>query len=144
MSKGSVSLVELFNYPGGENPARQLWNDIPEIGSSLSAEYNVVEKQRNRNAVEDNFSSEPSQDSTENEVRRSFETGREQGIVEGREAEKKQQSAIVQEYEKKRIEQVAKLSNEFACERNRFLLAAEQWDPRVPSSNSPYSESYYN
>lgn len=28
--------------------------------------------------------------------------------------------------------------------RRPYLHTVERWDPRVPSSNSPYSESYYN
>ena len=26
----------------------------------------------------------------------------------------------------------------------KFFSISQSWDPRVPSSNSPYSESYYN
>ena len=42
---------------------------------------------------------------------------------------------------------VSRLKNRFVCGLLFFagvLASPEMWDPRVPSSNSPYSESYYN
>jgi len=125
MRDGSVSRVELFTYSGQADPARKLWEDIPEIGGSWSDEQNRTEDQPNSDAADRGTSGEPSQNSTAKETTQNFEVGRDQGIAEGREAERKEQRTLLLEYEKKRIEQAAKLSDEVARERNRFLQAAE-------------------
>ncbi|MGA8740439.1 MAG: FliH/SctL family protein [Terracidiphilus sp.] len=60
------------------------------------------------------------------EARLSYEAGREQGIREGRESEKNDQGAGLQEIDRKRMEQVAELGNRLAGERDQFLRTVEQ------------------
>lgn len=60
------------------------------------------------------------------EVKRSFEAGREQGTREGRELERQGHEMQLAEIENKRVIQAAELVNQFAEERDRFLEAVER------------------
>ena len=118
--------VELFRYPGQDDPGGTLWEDISEIGGSLLDERSRMERQQNSDAANRGTPCERSQDCSAAETIQSFEAGREQGIAEGRETERAEQRALLLEYDRKRCEQLAKLSDEFARERTCFLQTAEQ------------------
>jgi flagellar biosynthesis/type III secretory pathway protein FliH len=59
------------------------------------------------------------------EARRHFALGREQGIAEGRELERREQAANLLEFEKATVQQAAQLAKNLARERDRFLRALE-------------------
>lgn len=126
MHDHNESRIEVFRYPGQDDPVGARWEDISEIGCSLFDERDRVQHLQNSDAADRGPSCERPQDCSATDTLQSFEAGREQGIAEGRDTERTEQRALLLEYEKKRIEQVAKLSEDFACERNRFLQTAEQ------------------
>ena len=115
--------MDVFNYPAGpdlpvplmeafgptafaETAAR---NSIVETPPTLSDEKRVVEFEQR----------------LAEEVRRSFEGGRERGRQEGQTAEQNAQSAAMAALNKQRMEQAARLVESFAQERDRYLHAVE-------------------
>ena len=59
-------------------------------------------------------------------MRTAFATGRERGLLEGRQLERDAQAAACKRFEEQRKQQVAKLIGQFAQERDRYLHAVER------------------
>jgi len=60
------------------------------------------------------------------ETAKSFESGRERGRLEGREAERQAQAAAISTADQRRMRQAAELVENFAQERDRYLRAVER------------------
>jgi flagellar assembly protein FliH len=67
----------------------------------------------------------PFADSIQEKVQGSFEAGRAQGLQEGRQLERAEQGVRLREIEKERIESTARVSEQFARERDSFLRSVE-------------------
>lgn len=119
--------IESFLYPGaadGVAPQWELWDatDIGEdddradragdraLGESSGAMAEVI-------AAEERLAEES---------KRSFEAGRKQGFLEGRNAEREARSAESIPEEKRGSEMAARLAEDFQVERNRYFEAVEQ------------------
>jgi len=123
MHNRNPTRVEDFQYPASTNPLLRLWEDVPEIGTTSSRMQSDDGLKGNINR--DTVSPEPSSALATEEATRSFEAGREQGILEARGTAAIEQRTRLQEDEKKRICEAAKLANQFASERDRFLQTVE-------------------
>ncbi len=101
-----------------------LWEEIPEVGEA-SSRARAAEGCEGCGAESDSARA-PLDLSAIEEARQNFEAGREQGIREGRESERNDQTARLQEIDRNRIEQVAQLGDQLARERDQFLQTVEQ------------------
>jgi flagellar biosynthesis/type III secretory pathway protein FliH len=126
MVNDTRSRVELFTYLGAADPVRECCHDILEIGPAHSHDSIQMDSQDHNEANAKDTYCELTPGSFAMEIAQSFERGREQGIEEGREAEKNQLTAILQASEKNRVEQIASLSSEFLAEQHRLLQATER------------------
>ena len=117
-------MIEVFQYPAGPEPSVQSWDGIREVqpdGTSLFARPSEISDPGNRTDKVQNQSEE-----TLAEISRlSFESGRERGIEEGRQAERDASAVKGARDEERRIKQVAELVEQFSQERNLFLQAVE-------------------
>ncbi len=107
--------VEVFQYPAGPEPRFPCWDGLtidPGAGDLTFA------------ATGSEFHEVSPAESVE-EMRRGFEHGREQGLLEGRQLERAAQSSLRAEGEHKRICEVADLLQSFAEERGRYFQAVE-------------------
>lgn len=108
--------VETFEYPTVPMPLPILpWKGIPEIGGPSANESALILQRP----------PEPLKDSAALESVQGFEAGFEQGIREGRLREQNEKRAALLDLEKKRVEQAARFSEQFAKERDRFLQSVE-------------------
>jgi flagellar biosynthesis/type III secretory pathway protein FliH len=121
LQKGTTTRVEVFQYPCIDNPPPLLWEDLPEI----VAVSNSARDAGSRGESEDSETTEPESFSPSEEIERSFEAGREQGIREVRDKAVVEQQTLLQQAEKLRMEQAANLTDQFAIERERFLPTME-------------------
>jgi flagellar assembly protein FliH len=116
----STAVVETLQYPESGKLLPQFWEDIPEVG----APPRLTRAAAFAGGAGDR--PEATEPARIDEVKRSFEAGREQGTRQGRELERKEHETQLLEMEKKRVAQAAELVNQFANERGRFLEAVEQ------------------
>jgi len=122
-------LVEAFEFPVIPAAQPELWHDLREVGSPDGPHdaSKSTSRAHDRNAVpgESLRKANPAADAT-----RSFETGREQGIREGRELQRQDQLAAQLTGEldakTKRASSAAALLDQFAQQRDHFLEHAEQ------------------
>ncbi len=123
MQSGTGLQIEVFNYPASAKPLPVLWDDIVEIGGALT-ESSADKKDEHVDS--DNPSQRAALASADEQLKRSFEAGREQGMRQGREIEAKAQSELRQETERRRAEQAGCFANQFVLERDRFMETVEQ------------------
>src|SRR5579863_8125269 len=110
--------IEVFEYPASSRPLPVQWAGLTEIGTASSdIDTNSGPDGSDTPSVELLTAAE--------EARRSFEAGREQGILEGRNAEAFAQERSLQEAEEQGAKQAAHLASQFAGERDRFLQTME-------------------
>ena len=121
MPSGTESRIEVFDYPPSGKSLPALWEELVEVGQN-SSDKNIADE--TGCAGSETQSVELSIGVAE-EVRRSFEAGREQGIREGRETEALAQRALLREAKEQGAKQAADLANQFAVERDKFLQTAE-------------------
>lgn len=117
----SPAAVERFRYPESGRPLPQIWEDIPEICTA----FRSVPAAPLASSDQPKAAS-PADAARADELKRSFDAGREQGTREGREVERQAHEARLAEIEKKRVSQAAGLVSQFVHEKNRFLEAVEQ------------------
>jgi flagellar assembly protein FliH len=112
--------IETFQYPAcaGGSPVAE-WNGWVEAGDDTAAEA-VHER------VNDARKTPVSGEQIAEESRRSFEAGRECGLLDGRHAERESQIARAGEEEKRRKHHLAQAVARIGEERDRFLDAVEQ------------------
>jgi len=114
--------IELFEYPQSGKEGRNCWEGLPEAGC-------LAEASPQPTSLAGAGCSESKSDfdtATVRDLEKSFQTGREQGIREGREEAQAAQKLRLQEIETRRMAQAAELVNRFAQERDHLLAAVEQ------------------
>ncbi len=116
-AEGAVR-VEVFQYPAGPEPPFPPWDGFP-AGGTHGPPGSGASGEGHEEGLPVQFERKMAEES-----RRSFEAGRERGLQEGHQAERMAQAAAAME-EKQRVEQVAKMIERFAQERDRFLHAVE-------------------
>jgi flagellar assembly protein FliH len=109
--------IEAFQYPpsAGGPPAAE-WNGWIEAADHTAQPAHEIDARK----------SPVSGQQIAEESRRSFEAGRECGLLEGRHAERESQIARAGEEEKRRKHQLAQVVTRIGEERDRFLDAVEQ------------------
>jgi flagellar assembly protein FliH len=121
VQKGTTTRVEVFQYPCIDNPPPLLWEDLREIGAASSP----ARRPDSRDELADSDTTGPESLSPSEEIKRSFEAGREQGICDARDAAVVEEQTLLRQAEKARIKQAANLTDQFAIERERFLPTIE-------------------
>lgn len=123
MRDRSTDVVETLKYPESGKPLPQLWEEIPEVCAAFRSAHAAPFAGAGGDPME---AASPAGGDRVDEMKRSFEAGREQGTREGRELERQGHEMQLAEIENKRIRQAAELVNQFVQERERFLEAVEQ------------------
>jgi flagellar assembly protein FliH len=118
----NAPVIEAFEYPDIGRALPQLWDDIPEIatGDSFSSANHAPPV---GDRIADPLATDPA---AVDNLERSFEAGRQQGIREGRKQEQETQRAYLEEKDKERIVHAADFANQFPIVRDRFLESAEK------------------
>ena len=114
--------IERFEYPAMPFtvPAPSVIGLIELSGEDEGAEIN-----NSQNASAHNAIANEAEDLTE-KVRLAFAAGHERGVLDGRQMEREAHAAANQQSEAQRMQQVAKLIDQFAQERDGFLRAVEK------------------
>ena len=115
--------IEIFAYPAGPDaPSWPAWGGWAE--ETPAAEAGAEDKAAPDGAeagLRGEFESKLAE-----EARRSFAAGRERGLVEGRQAEQAAQAAAQAASDQHHAQQIARLVEDFALERDCYLQAVEQ------------------
>ncbi len=119
--KNGMSVIDVFDYPAGPELPAPLLEAFAVNDAGTAAKPGPATPAR---MCDEKRIAELEQRMAE-EVRRSFESGRERGQLEGRAAEVEAQSAVRAAQERQCIEQGARLVETFAQEREKYLHAAE-------------------
>ena len=114
--------VEVFRYEPVDVPSPVLWEAfgnaaIPE-GALPSSKDRAPGMPQADQAAADEAHAE--------ELRRSFESGRERGLDEGRAAERESCMAMAKAHESRRIEEAARLVESFHLQRTRYFESVER------------------
>jgi flagellar assembly protein FliH len=121
MVKGAVEpviTVEAFEYPACPGVPPTEWKGWEEAGGGVSAPHHArSSKDGSDGAAVDERLAE--------ETKRSFEAGRERGRLEGCQADREAQAAGAKREEERRKRELARLIEEFAEGRDRFLMSVE-------------------
>jgi len=116
--------IRLFEYPATPGaPRAQCWQGWME-----EPELDPTSEKGQKPGASESQSGEPAQaeERLVEETQRSFESGRERGRLEGRQAERDAHAAELQAIEARRIRQGAELLLSFAQARDQYLQAVEQ------------------
>jgi flagellar assembly protein FliH len=124
MVKGGA--IEIFRYPATAEPPTPSWDSLGGLketaGSGVETE-GVNRTGADRNADANGTAARDAR--LAEEVRRSFEAGRERGFQEGRAAEHQAQAAHAGAQDRAQIEQAARLVENFRSEQMRYFEAME-------------------
>ena len=112
MQAGIKSSVEAYSFEAGPEPAPSPWSGYREIGASDEPADRPSSAQMEQRMVE--------------EARLSFETGRQRGLLEGRQNEQVAQADARAAEEKERTEKATTLLRVFAEASDSYLRAIEQ------------------
>jgi flagellar biosynthesis/type III secretory pathway protein FliH len=123
MRSGTGAVVEIFEYPAGPEPLLPSWDGLGEGCAESAGGAIAVSAAAGRAAGEGRQGQ--LERNVDDELRRSFEAGRAQGLQEGRLAERAAQTAARAAGEEQRAGQLAELIGSFAQERDRYLRAVE-------------------
>ncbi len=121
--QGTAHVYALFEYPecGAAAPAWSGWEEAPEAEVAEEPEIAEMPEEPQPEAA----SVAEWEQRVAEEAGRGFASGRGQGIEEGRKAEREAQGAARKAAEEERARQSARLVEEFARERDRYLGAVE-------------------
>jgi flagellar assembly protein FliH len=126
MASESGNEIETYGYPAGPEPSLSIWGDLKELNPISTAVPQPDPPQpREKAAMSSPIPIARSESEIAAEVQRSFEAGRKRGLEEGRIAEREAQSAARSAEERRRAEQLAALSQNFAMEREKYLHDVE-------------------
>ncbi len=119
--------IKSFPYPGtadGAAPRWELWDatDIGECGDCSDGARERAPEESSGCPAE----AIAEEERLAEETKRSFESGREQGLREGRNAEREARSAETCPDQKLTSELATRLAEDFQAERNRYFEAVEQ------------------
>ncbi|MGA9672449.1 MAG: FliH/SctL family protein [Terracidiphilus sp.] len=126
MKSGTDERIEVFQYP--DDPAAPFlpaWEGWGGAAEDAATSHEEPAHSRAKGVVEAGLRSEFDQRLAE-ETRRSFETGREKGRLEGRQAEREALTAAHVSEEQRRVRQGVELIAKFAEERDRYLHLVER------------------
>jgi flagellar assembly protein FliH len=115
--------IEVFCYPACPGAPAATWSGWAEV-SGDGAESELA--QHHAHGPHEAVNGSTLAAKLAEETTRSFETGRERGRQEGREMERAAQAVVMKNEEERRKGQLAKLVEDFAAERDRFLEAVER------------------
>ena len=119
--EGRIAGIDLFEYPAG----RELPAPLLEAFAASASGCDAVAKPMPPRITDEKRIAELEHRMAE-EVRRSFESGRECGRQEGQASEWEAQSASRAIEQRQRTEEAARLVETFAQQRDRYLQAVEQ------------------
>ena len=125
--RAHVPGVQAFVYPSGSNPATGSDSPAASVNASDASQTGANRKpsdETHQNAL--NTARADFERRLAEETRRSFETGREQGRLEGRQAERETQAGAVVAAERDRLRKVAELIDRFSVERDRYFSEVER------------------
>jgi flagellar assembly protein FliH len=126
--KGAMTGIEIFTYPGpAESPMAswEVWGG-GDIGAHGSGDSSTPGSAAVDPAAASGAQAQAAWEARlAEEVRRSFEAGRERGFQEGRSVEREAQAANGCAKEKLRIQETARLAESFHAERSRYFEAVE-------------------
>jgi flagellar assembly protein FliH len=115
--------IEQFEYPGSTAESAPLaWQSWADAGESAAPAERSAE---HSGKPQETAASAEYEKKLAEEIRRSFEAGRERGRQEGQETERNAQAAAQKTAEEKRVRHSAELIESFAVERDRYLRAVE-------------------
>jgi flagellar assembly protein FliH len=113
--------VQVFEYPPVAGPPLPSWEAFPSIAIHDSAAHRLqksgYEAPETQPAIHERHVEE---------LRRSFESGRARGLEEGRAAERQCSAALEKDQETGRIEETARLVENFNAQRARYFESAER------------------
>ena len=112
-SSPSAISIEEFQYPPSGAPVHSNWTDIASIETDTEA-YTAAGRPGSESVA-----------GASGERERTFDEGRREGIEEGRRIERLDFAARLEQCEKEKIEQAARLSEQFALEHDRSIHALE-------------------
>ena len=118
------AIVEVFEYPAVPEPLLPVWEGLAEAGQQQGSGMPPASSSAamaNDDRIRAQFELKLAE-----ETRRSFEAGREHGVLEGRQAEREAQAAVHAAAEIRRAGELAELINGFAQERDRYFHAVER------------------
>jgi len=125
--EGAPGRIEVFEYPAGpewaEVQAWDGWADAGQAGSSAPAA--PAANDSGAEDVKAGLHAEFDRRMAE-ETRKAFESGRERGLKEGRQAEREAQTAGREGAERQRVRQGVELVERFAQQRENYLRAVER------------------
>ena len=125
-TNGTSVDLEVFEYPAVAGPALPSWEAFGATGICVYAANGQgeisFEPAGAPQALDDRAASEAHSE----ELLRRFEAGRDQGIREGRAAEREASTALVTAEETRRVEQVAHLADSFNDQRSKYFETAER------------------
>lgn len=111
----AIQTFEVFQYADGGGMPVAVWAGFEEAGAGSDLAQAAGKDAARLQMDERNA----------DEVRRSFDAGRERGLLEGRQAEREAMAATRQTEEARRKAQVAELVQRFAEDRERYLHSIE-------------------
>lgn len=113
-SHRSSTPIQSFQYPLSGLPVQSNWLDTACIETEAAAP-----------AATDTHGMESVGEVSAKELERAFESGRREGAEEARSAQRVEQARMAEEFEMQKIEMAARLNEQFALERDRYLRAIE-------------------
>lgn len=121
---GTGNGIEIFEYPASPGtPAPLGWEGFAEEGTPVSSAEEPAQNPAAESCAA--VSTADLNQRVAEETRRSFEAGREQGLREGRQAEREAQAVALRAEEERRAQQSAAFVESFTAERDRYFSAVE-------------------
>jgi flagellar assembly protein FliH len=114
--------VEVFEYPPGAATRQTSWEELTEVGTEWPLPNR---KDCDARPIPNADSQKELRTSAAEIASRSFEEGKELGIQEEREKAAGEYRALLEDADRKRIEQVARLADQLANDRDRSLHEIE-------------------
>jgi len=118
--------LEVFEYPAVAAPPLPSWEAFGSAGICVCAANRQGEISVEATGEHQALDGKATSEAHSEELRRRFEAGRDQGIAEGRAAERQASAALVTAEETRRVEQVAHLADSFNGERTSYFESAER------------------
>lgn len=125
MQREYGAVIELFQYPAGPEPLLPVWDGLAEAGGHATIHGNAAPSPATHTATYEEGQREQFDQELAEARRKSFDVGRERGMLEGRQAEREAQAEAHALAEKQRTEQLAEIINGFAQERDCYFQAVE-------------------
>jgi flagellar assembly protein FliH len=119
--EGATAEAEVYQYPGTEAAPQISWE---AFGGAVVSKAESLQDEPGTETPEANRAVQSQ--AVADELRRSFELGRERGHEEGRAVEREACNALMQAGETRRIEDAARLVERFTVEQTRYFETVER------------------